>query len=240
MSPRSDFTTTDWGTVLAARETSTDASRAALEILCRAYWYPMYAFIRRQGFDADDASDLTQDYFARLLEKGYLDDYDPARGRLRVFLKASIRNFLSKERAKERSWKRGGRTDILSIDQEALEGRYRIEPIDDMTPERFFERRWALTVLETARARLRSERETAGRGREFSRLEDFLTGQRDAPTRYREIATDLGTTEDAVKTAVHRLRRRFGELLRDVVGATVASPKEVDEELRYLIAAMAP
>jgi len=235
MSLRPDFTTTSWSTVLTAREASTPESRAALETLCRNYWYPLYAFVRRQGIDADEARDLTQAYFACLLEKGYLDDYDPARGRLRVFLKASMKNFLSKEREKERSWKRGGRADILSLDEGQVEGRYRFEPADGMTPERLFERRWALTVLETARARLRSEREAADRGREFSLLEGFLTGQHDAPGRYKDVAAELDTTEDAVKTAVHRLRRRFGDLLREVVGATVSTPDEVDDELRYLL-----
>lgn len=237
MAPNTRFVTTSWNTVLAAREASTVASRDALEALCGTYWYPVYAFVRRQGVEAEDARDLTQAYFALLLEKGYLDDYDPDRGRFRVFLKSSVRNFLSKERDKERSWKRGGRAGIVSLDAEQVEGRYRIEPVDRLTPEQLYERRWALTVLEQALDRLRRERIEAGRELEFTRLEGFLTGQ-GAQARYKEIAADLGTTEDAVKTALHRLRRQFGEILRDVIGATVSSRDEVDDELKHLLSVM--
>jgi hypothetical protein len=150
------------------------------------------------GFDAEEARDLTQAYFARLLEKGYLDDYDPDRGRFRVFLKASVKHFLSKERDKERSWKRGGRAGIISLDDEQIEGRYRFEPVDRLTPEQLYERRWALTVLEQARTRLREERVAAGRELEYLKVEGFLTGQ-GPQDRYKDIAAELGTTEDAVK-----------------------------------------
>jgi RNA polymerase sigma-70 factor (ECF subfamily) len=239
MVPGSRFATTSWSTVLAAREASTVESRAALEALCRTYWYPLYAFVRRRGFAAEEARDLTQAYFARLLEKGYLDDYDPERGRFRVFLKASVQNFLSKEREKQRSWKRGGRAGIVSLDDDQIEGRYRFEPVDRLTPEQLYERRWALTVLEEARARLRQERVEAGRELEFLKLEGFLTGQ-GAQARYKEIAAELGTTEDAVKQALHRLRRQFGVLLREVIGATVSSREEVDDELRHLLGVISP
>jgi RNA polymerase sigma-70 factor (ECF subfamily) len=238
MAPDSRFATTNWSTVLAAREASTAESRDALEALCRAYWYPLYAFVRRQGADPEDARDLTQAYFARLLEKGYLDDYDPERGRFRVFLKASLRNFLSKERDKERTWKRGGRADVVSLDGDQVEQRYRVEPADRLTPEQLYERRWALTVLEQALARLRQQRIEAGRELEFVKLEAFLTGQ-GAQARYSQIAADLGTTEDAVKTALHRLRRQFGEVLREVIGTTVSSRDEVDDELRHLLSVVA-
>jgi len=238
MAQNSRFVTTSWSTVLAAREASTVASREALEILCRTYWYPVYAFVRRQGVDPEDARDLTQAYFAQLLEKGYLEDYDPERGRFRVFLRTSVRNFLSKERDRERSWKRGGRTGIVSLDDDQIEGRYRFEPADRLTPEQLYERRWALTVLEQARSRLRQERIEAGRELEFSKLEGFLTGQ-GGQARYKDIAAELGTTEDAVKTALHRLRRQFGEVLRDVIGATVAGRNEVDDELKHLLSVVA-
>jgi RNA polymerase sigma-70 factor (ECF subfamily) len=238
MAQNTRFVTTSWSTVLAAREASTVASRDALEALCTSYWYPVYAFVRRQGVDAEEARDLTQAYFAQLLEKGYLDDYDPDRGRFRVFLRTSVRNFLSKEREKGRTWKRGGRTGIVSLDDDQTEGRYRIEPADRLMPEQLYERRWALTVLEQALARLRQARIDAGRELEFTKLEGFLTGQ-GAQARYKEIAEELGTTEDAVKTALHRLRRQFGEVLRDVIGATVASPHEVDDELRHLLGVIA-
>ncbi len=240
MAHGSHFATTSWSTVLAAREASTIESREALEALCRTYWYPLYAFVRRQGFDAEEARDLTQGYFAQLLEKGYLDDYDPKRGRFRIFLQASVKNFLSKERAKERSWKRGGRADIVSLDDDQIEGRYRVEPADRLTPEQLYERRWALTVLEEARGRLRQERIDAGRELEFNKLEGFLTGQQGAQARYKEIAAELATTEDAVKTALHRLRRRFGELLRDVIGTTVSSRDEIDDELKHLLTVISP
>jgi RNA polymerase sigma-70 factor (ECF subfamily) len=239
MTPGSRFATTSWSIVLAAREASTVESLAALEALCRAYWYPVYAFVRRQGVDAEEARDLTQAYFARLLEKGYLEDYEPERGRFRVFLKASVRHFLSKEREKARSWKRGGRAGIISLDDQQIEGRYRFEPVDRLTPEQLYERRWALTVLEQARARLREERIAAGRELEFRKLEGFLTGQ-GPQDRYKDIAAELGTTEDAVKQALHRLRRQFGALLRDVIGATVSSRDEVDDELRYLLGVISP
>lgn len=237
MAPESRFATTSWSIVLAARDASTHASREALELLCQTYWYPLYAFVRRQGVEADTARDVTQAYFSQLLEKGYLGDYDPERGRFRVFLKASMRHFLAKERDKERTWKRGGRTAFLSLDGDQIEGRYGYEPVDRLTPEQLYERRWALTVLEQALTRLRQERIDAGREAEFQRLEGFLTGQ-GAQAKYREIAADLGTSEDAVKTALHRLRVRFGEILRDVIGATVSSRDEVDDELRHLLAAI--
>ncbi|HEX9188042.1 MAG TPA: sigma factor, partial [Vicinamibacteria bacterium] len=159
------FATTSWTKVLSAREGSSTEARHALEGLCHAYWYPLYAFVRRQGHDAEDARDLTQAYFATLLEKGYLDDYDPERGRFRVFLMASVRNFLSKEREKAAAWKRGGRADVVSFDADEVEGRYRHEPADPVTPEQIFERRWALTVLERALDRLHREQEDSDRGR---------------------------------------------------------------------------
>lgn len=144
--------TSSWARVLSAREGPPAAARQALEGLCRVYWYPVYAFVRRQGNDAEDSRDLTQAYFAELLEKGYLSDYDPQRGRFRVFLMASVKHFLSKEREKALAWKRGGRADVVSLDAQEVDGRYRYEPVDRLTPEQIFERRWALTVLERARA----------------------------------------------------------------------------------------
>lgn len=234
MAPDSRFATTSWSTVLAARDLSTAESRDALETLCRTYWYPLYAFVRRQGCDAENARDVTQAYFAQLLEKRYLDDYDPERGRFRVFLKASIRHFLSKQRDKDRSWKRGGRTDVVSIDADGIEGRYRVEPVEQLTPEQLYERRWALTVLEEALARLRQLRIEAGRELEFTRLEGFLTG-RGPDVRYQDVAAELDMSEDAVKTALHRLRRQFGEILREVIRATVAEASDVDDELKHLL-----
>jgi RNA polymerase sigma-70 factor (ECF subfamily) len=233
------FATTSWTKVLSAREASTSEARQALEGLCRVYWYPVYAFVRRQGNDAEDSRDLTQAYFAELLEKGYLNDYDPQRGRFRVFLMASVRHFLSKEREKALAWKRGGRADVVSLDAREVDGRYRHEPVDHLTPEQIFERRWALTVLQGALSRLHREQEDLDRGREFARLEGFLTGEQ-ANGSYHDVAEELGTTEGAVKTSIHRLRRRFGQLLRSEIAETVASPAEVDDEVRHLLGVIAP
>jgi RNA polymerase sigma-70 factor (ECF subfamily) len=233
------FATTGWTRVLTAREGTSTEARQALEGLCRIYWYPLYAFVRREGHDAEDARDLTQAYFAELLDKGYLEDYDPERGRFRTFLIASMKNFLSKQREKARAWKRGGRADVISLDAQEVEGRYRYEPQDFLNPEQIFERRWALTVLERTLGRLRGEQEDADRGREFQALEGYITGY-ESRTSYREIAGKLGTSEAAVKMAVYRLRQRFGELLRLEIGETVSSPGEVDDEVRYLLGVVAP
>lgn len=233
------FATTSWTQVLAAREGASTESRQALEGLCRVYWYPLYAFVRRQGHDAEDSRDLTQAYFAEMLEKGYLEDYDPERGRFRVFLAASMRHFLSKQRERARAWKRGGRAEVISLDAGEVEGRYRLEPQDRLTPEQIFERRWALTVLERALGRLRREQEDSDRGREFQVLEGYLTGDKSRAS-YREVAAELGTSEGAVKMAIHRLRQRFGQLLRSEIADTVASPAEVDDEVRYLLGVVAP
>jgi RNA polymerase sigma-70 factor (ECF subfamily) len=233
------FATTSWTKVLAARDAPSTEARQALEGLCRVYWYPLYALVRRQGSNAEDARDLTQTYFAELLEKGYLDDYDPERGRFRVFLMSSVRHFLSKQREKALAWKRGGRAAVVSLDADEVEGRYRFEPVDNLTPEQVFERRWALTVLERALARLRREQEDADRGREFGHLEGFLTGQ-GADASYREVAEQLGTTESAVKSSIHRLRQRFGQLLRAEIAETVSSPAEVDDEVKHLLGVIAP
>lgn len=228
------WVTTSWSQVLAAREAPSGEAREALEELCRAYWYPVYAFLRRLGEGPDEARDLAQAYFARLLEKGYLEDYDPSRGRFRVFLMASIRNFLSKERERARAWKRGGHTKTVSLDEQDAEGRYLHEAVEGLTPEETFERRWALTLLEHVVERLEQEYRAAGRESEFARLRGFLTGEQ-PKVPYREVAAELGRSETAVKTSVHRLRLRFGALLRDQIAATVESPQEVDDEVRHLL-----
>lgn len=232
------WATTSWTQVLAARDAPSSESRQALEGLCQAYWYPLYAFVRRQGFDAEESRDLTQAYFAELLEKGYLEDFDPSLGRFRVFLRASVRNFLSKERGKARAWKRGGRADVVSFDAD-VEGRYRLEPVDRLTPEEIYERRWALTLVERVLGRLHQESRQGGRAEEFEQLKGLLTGEQPRVP-YREVAARLGTTEDAVKASVHRLRQRFGRMLREEIGATVANPREVDDEVRHLLGVIAP
>jgi RNA polymerase sigma factor (sigma-70 family) len=232
------FVTTSWSKIQAAREAPSGESRQALEDLCRAYWYPLYAFVRRQGHDAEDARDLTQAYFAALLEKGYLEDFDPWRGRFRVFLKASVKHFLSKERNKAQAQKRGGHAQVLSIDQD-LEGRYLLEPPDPVTPEQIYERRFALTLLERVLGKLRLEFAEGRREKEFERLKAFLTGE-EPKAPYREIAAALQVSEGAVRTSVHRLRQRFGALLRHEIAETVETPDEVDDEVRYLLGVIAP
>lgn len=228
------FATTSWTQVLAAREAPSSESRQALENLCQAYWYPLYAFVRRQGHGPEESRDLTQAYFATLLEKGYLEDYDPSLGRFRVFLKASVKNFLSKERDKAHAWKRGGRAQFVSLSADEVEGRYRYEPVERLTPEEVIERRWALTLLERVLGKLRNEFEETGRGAEFDQLKRYLTGE-EVKVPYREVAAALGSTETAVRSSVHRLRQRFGNLLRQEIAETVASPRDVEDEMRYLL-----
>lgn len=191
------FVTTSWCQIQAARDAPSGESRQALEELCRAYWYPLYAFVRRQGHDPEDARDLTQGYFAALLEKGYLEDFDPWRGRFRVFLKTSVKHFLSKERVKARAQKRGGDAQVLSLDQD-IEGRYLLEPADPMTPEQVYERRWALTLLERVLGKLRLEFAEGSREKEFEHLKGFLTGEQ-PKVPYRDVATELRVSEGALK-----------------------------------------
>lgn len=237
--PKWQFATTSWTQLLAARDSGSPESRQALEGLCQAYWYPVYALIRRQGPGPEDSRDLTQAYFAELLAKDFLDDYDPSLGRFRVFLKASVKHFLSKERQKAEAWKRGGRVVTVSLDAEELAGRERSLPGAGQTPEEAYERSWASTVLEHALARLRHEFESEGRAEEFALLKDFLTGD-EPKVPYREVAAALTTTEAGVKKSVQRLRQRFGSLLRQEIAQTVASSEEVDDEVRYLLTVVAP
>jgi len=216
-----------------ARDGTGVESRDALEALCRAYWFPLYAFIRRQGYEADAARDLTQGYFARLIERRFLDDVRPDLGRFRSFLLASVKHFPSNELDRERARKRAPGSPLLSFDARDAEGRYRLELADELTPEALFERKWALTVLDRAAVGLRDESgkgEGAGR---FEAMRGYLTGEGGPP--YRELGQTLGMTEDAVKVAVHRLRRRFGELLRAEIAETVRDPSEVDDEIRHLL-----
>lgn len=227
------FATTRWSQVIAAGQANTAASRDALASLCEAYWYPLYAYVRRWGHDPDEAQDLTQEFFARLLEKQYLRDADPSRGRFRSFLLASLKHFLSNERDKATAVKRGGRANIVALEIETAEGMYQLEPPDADTPEKVFERRWALMLLERTLARLREEFAAGGRADVFSRLEGYLTGERETVP-YAQLAGELGMTEGAIKVAVHRLRKRFGALLREEIGDTVSDPREIDDEVREL------
>jgi RNA polymerase sigma-70 factor (ECF subfamily) len=230
----SRFATTQWSRVIAARDGAGEEAREALTSLCEAYWYPLYAFVRRKEGDAETARDLTQAYFAELLETEMLRAVSPSAGRFRSFLLASLEHFLSHEREKARALKRGGGVAHLSLDALAAENRYRHEPADDLTPAEIFERRWALAVLERALERLRQEERRAGTGDRFERLKSYLTGLESTET-YREVAADLGITEVAARGAVHRLRKRFGRVLRAEIGETVVNPEEVDDEVRHLL-----
>jgi len=231
------FKTTRWSIVLAAGRTPTRTSSDALTRLCEIYWYPLYAYVRRWGYDADEAQDLTQEFFARLLEKHYLRDADPSRGRFRSFLLTSLKHFLSNERDRASAVKRGGRVSVVPLEIENAEGRYSLEPPDIETPERIYERRWALTLLERTLSKLRAESVAGGKQALFERLEGHLTGEQDTLP-YAEVASALGMTEGAVKVAVHRLRRRFGALLRAEIAETVADPAQVDDEIRELFRAL--
>jgi RNA polymerase sigma factor (sigma-70 family) len=233
------FCETRWSVVVAAGRQASPDAREALATLCQVYWYPLYAYVRRQGHSAADAQDLTQEFFARLLEKNYVGAADPAKGKFRSFLLVSLKHFLANEWRRADAQKRGGGQVRLSLDFQGGETRFTLEPAHELTAEKLFERRWALTLLEQTLASLRDE--FAGRGRlpQFDRLKAYLGG--DAGTvPYRELAAELGMTEGAVKVSVHRLRRRCGELLREAIARTVVGPDEVDEELQDLFNAVGP
>lgn len=229
---KSAFPTTHWSAVLAAGNETTPESERALESLCETYWYPLYAYIRRQGYPADRAQDLTQGFLLRFLEKNYLRDVKRERGRFRSFLLASIQHFMSNEGDRERAKKRGGGARVLPLINETAENRYALEPPDRFTPERIFERQWALAVLEQVQRELRQEFERAGKSHQFGYLSGFVTG--DEPPSYAEISVPLGISEGAARVAVHRLRRRYGQLLRIALSQTVSSPAEIDDEIRFL------
>lgn len=230
--------TTQWSQVLAARDSSDTAARGALESLCLTYWQPLYAYIRHQGYGPEEAADLTQGFFTAFLEKDFLSVVNPEKGRFRSFLLASLRHFLSHERDRTRALKRGGGTRTLSLDVEAGEVGYVAEPADEMTPADVFERRWAMTVLDRASARLQTESAEFGSDR-FALLKQYLTsGELQAP--YRETASALGMSETAVESAVHRLRKRLGRCLSQEIAETVSDPSEVAKEVRHLLAVVRP
>jgi len=233
----SRFPTTQWSVVLAARGEAGTEANDALAALCRAYWFSTYAFIRRHGHDADAARDLTQEFFTELLAGRLLQPVDRSKGRFRAFLLASLENFLSHQREKARALKRGGGTVTISLDERDAEGRYRREPVERLTPEQVFERRWGLTVMERAMERL--EAESGQPATHFERLRRHLTGVEPHQS-YRETAAELGISEGALKTAVHRLRRDYGRLLRAEIAETLADPAELDAELRHLLAVIQP
>ncbi len=230
---RGHFATTRWSVVLAAGKSNSAEARDALTVLCETYWYPLYAYVRRQGYDSASAQDLTQGFFARLLEKEDLRNVSRERGRFRSFLLASLKHYLINEWDRARAEKRGGGRRHLSLDFDAAESRYRLEPADPNTPEAIYARQWALTLLDRVFEVLRQEAEDAGKASQFQHVRDFLTGAEPSGS-YKQSAELLGMTEGAVKTAVHRLRRRFKERLRGEIAQTVSTEEDVDDEIRHL------
>jgi RNA polymerase sigma-70 factor (ECF subfamily) len=231
------FSTTSWGVVLTAGQDDMAGAAAAMEQLCRRYWYPIYAFVRRRGADREEAEDLTQGFFAHLLEMETLAKVDRRKGKFRTFLLAALTKYLSNEWDKRQTIKRGGRREIISLDEAVAEQAYGLEPVEPSSPEKLFDRRWATTLVDGVLALLREEYRAAGKGDLLAQLEPGLT-QEAAPGCHADWAAALGLGEGAVRVALHRLRRRFGELLRQEIAQTVASPAEVDEEIRHLFAAI--
>jgi RNA polymerase sigma-70 factor (ECF subfamily) len=206
-------------------------ARPALVSLCENYWYPLYAYLRRRCYPADEAQDLTQEFFIRVLEGRYLDRADPEKGRFRSFILTSLKFFVADEGDRDRAQKRGGGM-IEQLEFSSGEQRYQREPAHDETPERIFERRWALTLLDRVVERLREDFVQHGRPEHFERLKVFLLGQSDTP--YAALAREMNTSEGALKVAIHRLRKRYRELFRQEIADTVADPAEVESELRFL------
>jgi len=227
------FATTRWSLVLDARGRDAPTSEKALAELCESYWFPLYAFVRRQGHDPADAADLTQAYFAKLLEKDYLQDVRPEAGRFRSFLLASLKHFLYNEWDRRKALKRGGHLRMISLDASDAETRFSIQPVETLTPEDLYEQHWALAVLERTLNRLEEETPRDKRAR-LESLRPFLIGG-EADRSYRQVAEELEISEGGVKVAVHRLRRRFGALLRQEIEHTVADPAQVDDEIRHLL-----
>ena len=232
------FVTTHWSVVLTARRSDTTRAQAALAKLCQTYWYPLYAYVRRRGYGPHDAQDLTQEFFARLLEQNWLAQADRERGRFRTFLLAALSHFLANEWDKAQAQKRGGAVQLVPLQLDSAETRYGQEPTDPVTPEQCFERRWALALLDEVLNRLRQEHVTAGTERLFDALKPCLVGDRQAQP-YAALAAELSMTEGAVKVAVHRLRQRYRQLLRGEIGNTVATPEEVNAEMHHLFAVLA-
>jgi RNA polymerase sigma-70 factor (ECF subfamily) len=229
------FVTTRWSVVLAAGRNPSPQAQEALATLCQTYWYPLYAYVRRQGHHPQDAEDLTQEFFARLLAKRYLVGLQREGGRFRSFLLTALKRFLANEWDRARAQKRGGGRTVLSMDAGSAETRYRREPAHELTPEKIYERHWARALLDQVLARLREEYSATGRGELFEHIRASLSQPRGAVP-YADLAVRLGTTEAAVKMAVQRLRHRYRELLRAEIAHTVADPAEVEEEIRGLFA----
>jgi len=229
------FVTTRWSVVLAAQDRSSPDSAAALETLCRAYWYPLYAYVRRLGRSPHDAQDLTQEFFARLLAQDWLRVVTPEKGRFRTFLLVAIKRFLTNEWHRDMRQKRGAGQQPLSLDTAEAEHRFAVEP--PLTPDELYERRWAMTLLDESLERLHHEFARAGREQEFNSLKEWLTAERGSIP-YGQIAGALGTTEGAARVAVHRMRKQFRQLFRQTIAETVDTASDVDAEMRHLVAVL--
>jgi RNA polymerase sigma-70 factor (ECF subfamily) len=233
----SRFATTHWSVVLSASQPESERYQQALETLCRTYWFPLYAYLRRQGCNTHEAEDHIQAFFACLLEKRGLRLADPKRGRFRSFLLTALKHFLANERARAKAQKRGGGRKFLSLDLENAESQYIREPRDELSPEKLFKRSWALAVLDRTMARLQAEA-AAKKQKLFDDLKVYLTAEK-STVPYHQVATKLNLTEGAVKVAVHRLRRRYRDVLRDEIAQTVTTEEQINEEIRDLFAALA-
>jgi len=236
---RAIFATTHWSVVLAAQDKDSPRSAAALETLCRAYWYPLYAYARRAGHRPADAEDLTQGFFARLLEKDYLKSAAREKGRFRTFLLVALQRFLANEWDRQHAQKRGGFVPMLAIDQALAESRFAAHPSHTLQPDVLFDRQWAMTLLERTLAQLQEEYVATGRATLFEYLQSCLAKE-ESGLPYAEIAARLNLTEAAVKMAVHRLRGRYREILQAEIAETVSSPEQVEEEIRHLFSTFGP
>ena len=231
------FPATHWSVVLAASGSDSPRATEALEKLCRSYWYPFYAFVRRHGYGPEDAQELTQEFFLQLLRKNYPARADRAKGKFRTFVLHTLGQFLLDQRERTSTIKRGGREKFISLDEEAPEDRYRLEIPDELTPEKLFERRWAQTILDRTLVRLRAEFVAEGKEAAYAVLQTFEPGEQ-CPLSYADAAVRLGVSESAVKSMIHRLRQRHRELVREEIAHTVATVSEIDEELRHLVAVL--
>ena len=236
--PRPIFATTRWSLVLAATQSDTAQAGDALAKLCQTYWFPLYAYVRRQGHSAPDAQDLTQGFFERLLERRWVADADRERGRFRTFLLTAMSRFLAGDWNKSRTQKRGGGAVHIPIELDTAEERYGHEPVERRTPEQDFDRRWALTLLDTALQRMRTDYDREGKGDLFAALYPCMVGDRDCPA-YVGLAAKLGMNEGAVRVAVHRMRKAYRRLLREEIAQTITADGDVDDELHHLFAALA-
>jgi len=232
-----DFRSTHWSVVLRAGQSDSGVAQAALEDLCRGYWYPIYSYVRRRGFSPEDAEDLTQEFFSRLLANRGLASVDPAKGRFRSFLLASLKNLLANEWNRARAQKRGGGATLFSLDEKTAEDRYCLEPPDNSTPETIFERRWAETLLERVLLRVRAEWNQRDKQQRFDTLKAFLTDRR-GEVPFAEVAARLNTTVPALRSVVHKLREHYRRVFLHEIAQTVDDPGEVEDEVRRLFAAL--